>query len=102
MVEVRKCGKRVVVLTLNSTESMMAVHDFAPYVEKNALRLATTNEEFATIVHELNEHPEARAELASQGAAFLQREFAFDGHAGERTAELIRSLVRKRSDTIPA
>lgn len=96
VVEAMQCRKPTVVLALNPVWSLMAVHDFVPYVESGALRLATTKEELVRITGELSEHPEARAKLSSQSAAFLEHNFAFDGHASERTAELIRSLVDKK------
>ena len=101
VVEAMQCHKPVILLAVDPTESFMGLHHFAPYVESQAIRLATTKEDFSTIAKELATNSDARAKLAAQGAAFLEREYAFDGHSSDRIAELIRTFAdHKRPENI--
>jgi hypothetical protein len=92
-IEAMQCGKPLVFLALSSVEKLFGFHHFPLYVENNAIRLATTKESLADIAEELATHQDAREKLASQGVAFLEREYAFDGRASERMATFIRSLI---------
>lgn len=96
VVEAIQCGKPLVLLALGPMEILRSLHHFSAYVQDKAIRMATTKEDLARIVEDLAEHPAARAELASQGTAFLEREYSFDGHASERMAALILSLVEAK------
>lgn len=96
VVEAMQSHKPVILLAVDPTENFMGSQHFAPYVESGALRLATTKEAFSRVAEELATQADARAELAAQGAAFLEREYAFDGHASDRIAELIRSFAEHK------
>lgn len=92
-IEAMQCGKPLVYLGLSSIEKLFGLHHFPMYAENNAMRLATTTEDLAHILKELSMHPDVRAEIAAHAVAFLKREYVFDGHASERMADLILSLV---------
>ncbi len=92
-IEAMQCGKPLVYLGLSSIEKLFGLHHFPEYAENNAMRLATTTEDLTRILKELSMHPDVRAEIAVHAVAFLKREYVFDGHASERMANLILSLV---------
>lgn len=95
-IEAIQGGKPLVYLGLSPAQRLMGVPHFSAYAKQGAVRIATTEAELIPILEELARSPEARAELVAQSAAFLMREYAFDGRASERTAELVRSLVAEK------
>ncbi len=95
VVEAMQCSKPLVFLAADHTEKFMGLHHFSEYAKSNAIRIATTEEEFFRIAEELALNPSARTELAEQGAAFLAREYAFDGRASARMADFIRSCAER-------
>jgi hypothetical protein len=96
--EALQCGKPLIYLGLSPAERMMGLHHFAPYVEAGAMRLDTTASELAHDLHELASDAGMRATLSQSAVAFLDRQYAFDGHAGQRMADFIRSLASKANE----
>ena len=92
-IEALAAGKPLIFLGLDPAQKLMGLHHFTKYAEHNALRLATTEERLAHAVEELSRDPRVRKKISDNAAAFLEKEYLFDGHASERTAEFIRSLV---------
>jgi hypothetical protein len=81
--------KPVIYLGLSVGEELMGKNHFTPYAQSGALRLAYRKEEVESVFAELASDPSARDSLSEKGHDFLKREYAFDGHAGERAAALV-------------
>lgn len=96
VLEALASGKPMIFLGLYPSQKMMGLHHFTKYAEQGALKLATTEEELVLAVEELGLDSRARTKLVENCVAFLDREYAFDGKASERTAELIKALVTRR------
>jgi len=93
VLEALQFGRPLVFLGLSPEERMMGLDHFTQYQEAGAIRIAVSKDELIGVIDELAQSPDTRARLSGQAAAFLKREYSFDGHASERTAAFIRSLI---------
>jgi len=92
--EALQCGKPLVYLGLSPSQQMLGLSHFSSYAEQGAIRLIIDKQTLGPVLNDLAASPEAREELSQKAALFLNKEFAFDGHANERTVELITFLAK--------
>ena len=90
------CGKPLIYFGLSSGERMMGLHHFSLYVQRKAMRIATTKEHLDVALAELVADPQKRAELENGAKAFMKEQYLFDGKSGERAAALIESLAKEK------
>ncbi len=95
-IEAMQCGKPLIYLGVSPEQAMMGVHHFSYYASQGAMMIATTEAELSTALVFLVRDQHARAEVSKHAVAFLDREYAFDGRANERAAELVRSLAASK------
>lgn len=87
--------KPLVYLGLSPAQRVMGEKQFGPYVAAGIMRVARSREELLSVIQELATDPALREQMGEKSVDFIDREYAFDGHASERATELIRTLVKK-------
>ncbi|MCR4325590.1 MAG: hypothetical protein NUV59_02175 [Patescibacteria group bacterium] len=95
ILEALQCGVPVVLTALRPAQHPAARFHFLQYAEKNALLIAFTPDEAATSFTRLADSGE-RKHLSEAGSRFMQHNYAFDGHASERLAALVREVAKGR------
>ncbi len=93
VLEALQCDKPLIYLGIAPVRQLEGLDQFTAYQEQGAMRIATNKEDLSRMLVELAGNPDARRRLSEGAADFLEREFAFDGHASERAAQLIESLA---------
>jgi hypothetical protein len=100
LLEAMQCAKPVVYVGIFPFEKLMGEHQLGAYVEQRGLAMATTQEELRNTLEILARDAGARESMVTNAGALLAREYAFDGHAGERAAHLIRSFAGKKQHSM--
>lgn len=98
--EALQCGKPLIYFGVSPAFNLMADVHLTSYEQEGAVNIVKTNEEFSHALKVLMRDPHARERMSRAATDFLEKNFAFDGRAGERAAELITSLetARRRHD----
>ena len=89
------CGKPLIYFGPSPGEHLMGIHHFSLYVERQAMRIATTKEHLEVVLAELAADLQKRVELERGAKAFMKEHYLFDGKSGKRVAALIENLARK-------
>ncbi len=94
-------GMPVIVPSLNSVDAAVVRFHFSRYVDAGALRIASTQEELAASLAELEANPALRSDMGERARAFIDRNFSFDGHSSSRCAALIMELADRSMSSVP-
>lgn len=92
--EALMCQKPLVYLGLSPAQRTMGEYQFKPYTDAGVMRMASSAEELVQTLAGLAAEDGTRERMGKNAAAFLEREYAFDGNASKRTAELICTLTQ--------
>ncbi|MDP2648514.1 MAG: CDP-glycerol glycerophosphotransferase family protein [bacterium] len=95
ILEALQCGMPVVLTALHPAQYPAARFHFLQYAEKNALLIAFTPDEAAASLARLADSGE-RKRFSEEGGRFMRHNYAFDGHAGQRLAALVREAAKGR------
>lgn len=93
--EALQCGVPLVVYGGTPVEKRMLTSNFTEAANRGAVKLVSTQEELSRAVASL-QSPEEQKTLTTAASTYLEQEFAFDGKAGLRAANVIMSVTSRK------
>lgn len=101
VLEALQRGIPVVIPSLNFVDAAVVRFHFSRYVDAGVLRIASTQEELAASLAELEANPALRSDMGKRARVFIDRNFSFDGHSSSRCAALIIELADRSMSSVP-